>query len=202
MIDRKLDNAPTPEGFIIRTPPAASIDVAVQPPVSSDLGLGLGLGLLVSRSQSTSVGGTPQMQTVDMSLVEPPYDVELGVQNDNIDLLWLSSYIEDPPQLQQPITVVNGTTNHASEVVSMATDSLSPSSFLSYQSGSWAQAGSTSTSVLNYVDDPYWWNTFFRQPWLGSLPFSSVNKFISVQGMYFEPGAPFFTLAFSPTLGL
>lgn len=78
MIDRKLDNAPTPEGFIIRTPPAASIDVAVQPPVSSDL---------VSRSQSTSVGGTPQMQTVDMSLVEPPYDVELGVQNDNIDLL-------------------------------------------------------------------------------------------------------------------
>ena len=103
MINGKLDNAPTPEGFTIRTPPAASLDVAVQPLVSSDL---------VSRSQFTSVRGTPQIQTVDMSLMEPQYNVDLDIQNDNIDLLWQSSYIEAPPQLQQPFTVVNDTANH------------------------------------------------------------------------------------------
>lgn len=126
-----------------------------------------------------------------MALVEPPHDVELGVQNNNIDLLRQSSHIEDPPQLQQPTTVVNGTTNHASKVVSMTINPLSPLSFSSYQYGSWAPVEPNPTSVFNHVDDNSWWTTFFRQPWLDNLPFSSVYKLISVQGMYFELGAPF-----------
>lgn len=193
MINGKLDNAPTPEGFTIRTPPAASLDVAVQPLVSSDL---------VSRSQFTSVRGTPQIQTVDMSLMEPQYNVDLDIQNDNIDLLWQSSYIEAPPQLQQPFTVVNDTANHASEVAPMTIDPLFPSSIYNYQYGSWAPAEPNYISVFNHVDDNSWCNPFFQQSWLDNLPSSSVNKFISVQGMYFEFRGPFPILAFSPSLGL